>query len=245
MKAAARLIRDLGVRGVKIRIRAANKLRLVGPRDAVEALRDEVAHRKSEIISILESQHQAKGQNGHVAPQARNVPHVPDVDQFEEIAALSEYEEGLRRDTAEDVSAMLMGFDGAAQYRNAAVEAWRHVLDGASERLGRRHSRMHQMISDGLALLERWGDEAVRCGWNSCELFGVCPATFDLRLDRCGLVYFVGGGRIQSVSRNLAVIERPASSPKTAPKNKTVYRNALNADGGAVPVWEFQRQERQ
>ena len=239
MTGVTRLLRDLEARGVRVKIPAANKLRLTGPRDAVEALQDEVARRKSEIISFLESQHQAKGQKGHVAPQARNVPHVPDVDQFEEIAARMEYEEGLSRDAAEDVSAMLMGFEGAAQYRGAVVEAWRCALGDASERLPARNRRIRQMVDDGLALLESWGDQAVRYGWNSCELFGVCPATFDLRIDRCGLAYFIGGGRIHSIDSNLAEIEGPVQALDHVVTTEIVRRHLRNNDGGAVPVWDY------
>ena len=73
---AAKLISDLAARGVKVKIPAANKLRLTGPRDAVEAFRNEVLRRKFEIISILERKAKSGGQKRHVAPQARNVPYI-------------------------------------------------------------------------------------------------------------------------------------------------------------------------
>lgn len=47
------------------------------------------------------------------------MPLIPDIDDFEERAALMEYEGGLSRSVAENRAAQAQGFRDAAQFREA------------------------------------------------------------------------------------------------------------------------------
>jgi hypothetical protein len=55
------------------------------------------------------------------------MPQVPDIDAFEERAAIFEYEGGLKRADAEDRAAQAQGFRDAAHFRQVLTD---YILTG-------------------------------------------------------------------------------------------------------------------
>jgi hypothetical protein len=92
--------------------------------------------------------------------------------------------------------------------------------------------RWRQFINDcgrllGAGLIE----EAARLGWTAHDLFACNDRNPFARLDQMGLVWFIKGGRVISMSMSAAVIETPTGARQT-------YRRK---DGtlGQVLVWEL------
>jgi hypothetical protein len=93
-------------------------------------------------------------------------------------------------------------------------------------------NRWRQFLADARRLIDDgMVAQAAAAGWAAHDLFG-CDNTKPFgRVDQMGLVWFVKGGRIVSMSMSAAVIETPTGA-------KQIYRRKGGALG-RVPVWEL------
>ena len=106
---------------------------------------------------------------------------------YEERAALVEYEAGVPRDWAEGFARL----DLASPSTGFSIARWRMVID------------------DGGRFLDRWATEAAGLGWQAIDVFGVHPAAPSARFDAMGLVPIIGGGEVISITERSATIRSP------------------------------------
>jgi hypothetical protein len=92
--------------------------------------------------------------------------------------------------------------------------------------------RWHQFINNcGRLLGAGVIEEAARLGWTAYDLFGCDGEKPFGRVDQMGLIWFVKGGRIVSMSMSAAVLAMPTGARQT-------YRRKDGAPG-RVLVWEW------
>ncbi|MEM6742959.1 MAG: hypothetical protein AAF676_04360 [Pseudomonadota bacterium] len=113
---------------------------------------------------------------------------VPDLDAFEERAAIREHDGGEAREDAERGAAAELGFEDPAALFSAAADHWRRALDALARRetspCGRRHiAAALRFVAQG------WAEQAAALGWTELELFGVAPKAPWAREDRMGAAY--------------------------------------------------------
>jgi hypothetical protein len=93
-------------------------------------------------------------------------------------------------------------------------------------------NRWRQLLTDVRRLMEGGTvARAAELGWTVYDLFGCDGEEPGARLDQMGLVWFIKGGRIISVSMSAAVVETPTGARQT-------YRRKDGAPG-RVLVWEL------
>ena len=190
-----------------VRLSAENgRLAFEGPREVLTPERiEELRRHKAELLAAL-------------AP--------PDLDAFEERAAIIEHDGGHPRHDAEALAAQEQGFSDVPSLHDELVRHWAAEI----ERLARLPSicpevavalkRAQAFIGDG------WALQAVRLGWDETELFGVCPRASWQRLDRKGVAF---GGAVQAVTQEAVAYVGGLRR----------YRATVNNDGGAIPIWEL------
>lgn len=113
---------------------------------------------------------------------------APDLDAFEERAAIAEHNGGLGRSEAEALAASEQGFETPADLVSAAVAGWRVRL----EALVRTETspRGRDCIAQALRFIaDGWAGTAALLGWSELELFGADPCAPWERLDRLGAAY--------------------------------------------------------
>lgn len=114
---------------------------------------------------------------------------APDLDAFEERAAIREHEGGQDRDQAEAVAARELGYAGPDDLFSAASRRWLRLLEAeaarwASDPRGRKH------IAAALAFTrEGWAAKAAALGWDALALFGVHPSAPWRRHDCMGAAF--------------------------------------------------------
>jgi hypothetical protein len=92
--------------------------------------------------------------------------------------------------------------------------------------------RWRQFVDDaGRLLRDGTLDEAIRLGWTPLDLCGCDRSKPFARIDQMGLIWFIRGGRVDSVSRSAAIIETVAGARQT-------YRRKTQGIGQVV-VWEL------
>ena len=91
------------------------------------------------------------------------------------------------------------------------------------------HSRgWRTLIDDATAFLNNWGDDAVRWGWSTLDVFGTNPTVGARRYDRLGLVVLLGGRPVQSLEPDRAW---------TGSGNDLLQYRRTPKLPGAVPLW--------
>jgi hypothetical protein len=117
--------------------------------------------------------------------------------------------------------------------RSASPDYWIECLDSLSKSNapdGFSPDRWRQLLDDGHAFLDQWGEQAVRLGWRAEDLFGVHPGAPAARYDAMGLVPLMGGRRVIAMTADTALIG-------TRNGILTYRRSGLNA----VSLWELHR----
>jgi hypothetical protein len=69
-------------------------------------------------------------------------------------------------------------------------------------------------VDDCGRFLDTWAAETSALGWDPLELFGCDGDKPFARIDQMGLLWFVAGGRIVSISMSAAVIARPTTGAR-------------------------------
>ena len=57
-----------------------------------------------------------------------------------------------------------------------------------------------------------WGDQLLHLGWTEQDLFGVNPRVLGSVVRDWGLALLINGGRVVSVSKSVAEIDRPSGA---------------------------------
>lgn len=109
---------------------------------------------------------------------------------FEERAAIVEYQAGVPREWAEGYARLLC----------------------LPPPPGIRPERWQQIIDDGGRFLDEWADKANRLGWTTLEVFGISPRAPEHRLDMRGLVPALGGHRIVMLTAEAATVDAGGQS---------------------------------
>lgn len=104
---------------------------------------------------------------------------------FEERAAIIQYEAGVPRDWAEGYARLLC----IERPEAISPRRWQQILD------------------DGGYFLERWARQAAQLDWSLLEVFGVSPKAPEHRLDMLGLVPSLCGCRVVMLTAEAATIQ--------------------------------------
>lgn len=128
-----------------------------------------------------------------IAAQSVRIPEVPQAsatDQsfetdFEERAAVVEYQAGVPREWVEGYSRLQC----LPPPPDISPKRWQQIID------------------DGGRFLDQWADQANRLGWTTLEVFGISLRAPEQRLDMRGLVPALGGHRIIMLTAVAATIE--------------------------------------
>lgn len=150
---------------------------------------------------------------------------TPDLDAFDERAAIAEHEGGLTREAAERLAASEQGFAHAADLRAAAVAGWAtalaHIADSTTDPMGRA------CIEAALAFIRAgWAETALAAGWTEVELIGLDPTTPWEHVNRMGAAYVLSTPT--DVTAKAIVYAGPATRPSCLPRG-------LQAPGAIVP----------
>jgi hypothetical protein len=138
---------------------------------------------------------------------------------------------------SEPSKAPFEGFEGCSSCCSARVfsSRWPREWSEGLIRLSTANSshgftldRWRQLIDDGHAFLEQWGQQAARLGWQDTDLFGVHPTAPSARFDAMGLVPLMAGRNIIAMTTDTALLGT-RKSPLT-------YRRG---SVGAVCLWEL------
>ena len=106
------------------------------------------------------------------------------VEDFEERAAIVEYEAAVPRNWAEGFARILRG----ERFKGFDEKTWQ------------------QLIDDGGQFLDSWGGEADRLGWSALDVFGVRVAKPSAGFDVVGFALLIRGGEVVSIGREHATI---------------------------------------
>ena len=110
---------------------------------------------------------------------------------FEERAAIVEYDANVPREWAEGYARLLC----LRPPEGIAPERWQ------------------QVVSDGGYFIDRWAEQASILGWSTQEVFGVSPTAPEHRLDRRGLVLALEGREITLLTEEAATINPGPGRP--------------------------------
>lgn len=127
------------------------------------------------------------GVAGVAAPALATAP-PPDLDAFEERAAITQHDGGLSREQAERLAAEAQGYPKVADFYAAAADGWRRNLEALH--CAERAPRGRDCIAQALRFIaDGWAEKAAALGWPELELFGVDPRAPWERLHRMGAAY--------------------------------------------------------
>lgn len=152
-------------------------------------------------------------------------PTTPDLDTFEERAAIREHDGGETRDRAERAAAMQAGFADPATMTAATVAAVAQHLEALaaaeSDPVGRRFiAAAQRFVRDGHAAA------ALRAGWPLIELFGAPPSGWS-DTDRMGAAF---------LPLRVVAVAAGTISFETGGARIPLHRAAIH-DGAVLP-WE-------
>lgn len=91
--------------------------------------------------------------------------------------------------------------------------------------------RWEQLLNDGGLFLDQWRRQVVALGWTHTDVFGVCPAAPETRLDGMGLVPLLYGRKVCALTQDTARIDC-GDGITTSFTRKTLA-------ACAVPLWEL------
>lgn len=120
---------------------------------------------------------------------------------------------------------------GGAVAAVASVATWMDRIERMSrteDRPRMYHGDWRMVIRDAVAFVNQWGEDAIRAGWSTLDVFGTNPEPTARRIDRLGLVTMLDRRLVQSLDSETAVIGSGRSA--------TVFRRGLRS-AGAVPLW--------
>lgn len=136
--------------------------------------------------------------------------HAPAPEDFEERAAIVEFEGRIPREWAEGFARLVcMPCPGGVPERR-----WRQFIDDAGR------------------FLDRWTPQVAALGWTTVEVFGAHAGAPHCRYDCMGLVWLLAGADVLAVTTDRVSIRKGAGAVQT------IYRRA-NPAPGAVPAWEL------
>lgn len=131
-------------------------------------------------------------------------------DDFEERAAIVEYDAGIPREWAE-------GFARLCEMPRP---------------IGFSPQRWRQLLNDAGKFMDCWASRVAALGWTTEEVFGAHPVAPDARQDAKGLVALIGGHQVVAVSASTITIF-------TQSKSRFVLRRSQRAYD-AQPLWQLQ-----
>lgn len=167
-------------------------------------------------------QSQSVGGIGSVGrPSARN-QNSADLSDYEERAAILEFDAGLSKAEAEERAASEQGFSDAASLHAAKIAEWTGLLSKKLKAETDPHGQKH--IKASIRFCEDgWAAQALAFGWMEIELFGLCPKASWARLDRQGAAF--ANGKVAAVTAEAITFE-------------TGTRRYRTQSDGAVLAWE-------
>ena len=202
---ARKLIDEFADAGVRLTAENGD-LAFEGPRGVLTPERiEELRQHKAELLAAL-------------AP--------PDLDAFEERAAILEYDAGLQRHEAETLAAQEQGFANVPSLQGEMVRRWAAEIERVVKFPAVNSEDVEALKRAQAFISEGWALQAARLGWDEVELFGVCPCVTWQRRDRTGAAF---GGSVKAVTAEAV----------TYVGGLRRYRAVVNNDGGAVPIWEL------
>lgn len=153
---------------------------------------------------------------------------TPDLDAFEERAAIAEYDGGASREEAERMAAGALGFAEPAALFAAAADGWRRNLEALARRWA-DDPRGCEHIAAALAFMRNgWAEKAAALGWPELGLFGVHPVAPWRRFDAMGAAF---------ARHPVAAVTRDSITYRSR-DHRTLTRWRTQIAEGGVLAWE-------
>lgn len=157
---------------------------------------------------------------------------APEITDFEERAAVLEYEGGVDRRIAEKRTAVEFGFASKEALQDALVAQWQGEVMAMTIPDSPSNFWRQALTSARQAFLQGWVKQAAALGWTEIDLFGVHPKAAEARIDCKGLIPILAGRPILAITRDECVIDVGDG------RRLTFYRANHNVYGEAKPIWE-------
>lgn len=130
---------------------------------------------------------------------------------FEERAAIIEFDAGVPREWAEGYARLCT----IPRDPDFTEERWLRLID------------------DSGRFLDRWAVQVAAMGWRTLEVFGVHPDKPDARTDLKGLVPFIDGREVVAVSADSVTVQTPSGA------HQQIFRRSDLQSPGRVRIWEL------
>ena len=148
----------------------------------------------------------------------------PNLDAFEERAAIIEFDGGLPRQEAETLAAQQQGFADADSLHGESVRRWAAEIERLATLPAVSPDGADALMRAQAFISEGWALQAARLGWDEVELFGVCPRAPWTCKDRKGVAFRNG---VQAVTEEVVVYAGGLRR----------YRAQVINDHRAAPIW--------
>jgi hypothetical protein len=132
------------------------------------------------------------------------------VDDFDERAALTQFEAGVPREWAEGFARLQMSRPPA----------------------GLSFARWRQVIDDGGHFIDRWAAHSTALGWRTLDVFGVHAERPAERFDVFGLVWAIRGSAVVDIAAMTATLETPTGA------RQVFYRRSVQ-HAESVAIWKL------
>jgi hypothetical protein len=131
-------------------------------------------------------------------------------DDFEERAAIVQYDAGIPREWAEGFARLCV----MPRHPDFTEEDWQTLIDDAGR------------------FMDQWAVQVASMGWSVGEVFGVNYDKPDARIDLKGLVPCIGGNEVIAISADTVTIQTPSGA------RQRIFRRTDEQSPGRIPVWK-------
>ncbi len=200
MRNAFQLVQEVADAGGRF-VMSGDGLKVAAPAPLPDTFMAELRDHKAEIIDFL------KNETPVTDPELKPL----DGTDFEERAAMVEYEAGVPRDWADGFARLCT----LPRHPDYTETRWQGLIDDA-----------------GL-FLDQWAAKVDGLGWSTQEVFGVHHAKPSTRIDLQGLVPCIRGRKVVAVTANSATIETITGA------RQRIFRRTDAQSPGRVAVWEI------
>lgn len=162
---------------------------------------------------------------------AAEIGGCPDLEIYEERAAIIEHDGGFDRETAGQRAAAEQGFASSAALLGAASNNWLARLKALAPRCS-EDRRGHEHLRAAIDFLEAvWASRALALGWGELELVGVHPRAPWHRFDYLGIAF----------TRQVPIAVTSESMAFRAHDGHILQerRRPVPSDPCRIPVWEL------
>ena len=180
----------------------------------LDAARKAAPTQEASAISANRAESPPIGTNGTIGTPLKHQSEAGGAvsDNFEERAAIVEYDTGVPREWAEGFAHLCT----MSRHPDFTEERWQTLIDDAGR------------------FMDRWARQVAAMGWSTREVFGVGSDKPDARIDVKGLVPCIGGNKVVVVSADSVTIQTHSGN------HLRIFRRPDKFSEGRIPIWEVE-----